>query len=203
MRETMLAKRSYDARRAVEACRRDEPPTNAFECGLDQGWQFLREAEAKATAGSGFLRRHDVHKPFRDILLALGTFKAGDPRPLLALRGETPNTTNAADPLDALIRAVLRLCVQKLKNSGFSVAAAAKHVADHAKAQGLARTMSTVRKNYYDRTDEAAADWYALIAVGVPQDGDVHQSREDALAWLRRVNFFAALPESYRIPVPE
>jgi hypothetical protein len=208
MRETMIDKRRYDARRHEDACRGDEPPTNALDCGLSQGWEILRDADAD----SGFLRKHDVHKPFRDLLLAVEAFKAGRLEPLLALRREAPNRTNAADPVDAMVRAVLTLCVQKLtvggkKNGGFTVTDAAKHVSDHATAQGLPRTKLTVRKIYYavlNRKDEKAADWYASITAGSHhQDGDARLSGEDRLARLRQVTIFAKLAESHPIPIPE
>jgi hypothetical protein len=207
MRETMIDKRRYDARRHEDACRGDEPPTNALECGLSQGWEMLRHADAD----SGFLRKHDVHKPFRDMLLAVEAYRAGSLEPLRALRGEAPNKTNAADPADAMVRAVLVFCVRKLtigstKTGGLTVTEAARHVSDYATAQGLPRTPLTVRKIYYtvlDGSDKGAADWYASIAADSFQDGDTNLSRKDRLAWLQRMTIFGKLPESHPIPIPE
>jgi hypothetical protein len=204
MREAMLDKRIYDARRREEACRGDEPPTNALECGLNQGWELYR----RAYADSEFQRKNDMLKPFRDYLLAGEAFKVGSREPLDALRGEAPNTTNAADPADAIVQAVLKFCVKKLtiggrKNGGFSVTEAARRVADHATDQGLPRTRSTVRKINYDRTNKKAAEWYSLIAAGGLQDGDRCRSQDERLAWLQQVTVFTGLAKSYPIRIPE
>jgi hypothetical protein len=199
LREAMMAKRSYDARRIEDACRKDEPPTNALECGLWQAWAQLNAADSDP-----FSRRHDVHKPFRDMLLAVAAFNAGSPELLIALRGEAPNKTNAAQPSDAIVRAVLAFCVRKLRiggtqNGGFMVTDAAKRVAQHATTQGLPRTWLTVRGIYYavsNGSDVEAAHWHTAIMEGGHRDGDAHLTREARLAWLRELGIFAKLAES-------
>jgi hypothetical protein len=202
LREAMMAKRSYDARRIEDACRKDEPPTNALECGLLQGW-----AQLKAAGSDPFSRKHDVHKPFRDMLLAVEAFKAGSLELLIALRGEAPNKTNAAQPSDAIVRALLTFCVGKLsiggtRKGGFPVTTAANHVADYATTQGLPRTRLTVRGIYYDvlaRRDERAADLYYSGLEQLLSHGEgvaAYLSRDARLAWLRQVTIFAMLAES-------
>jgi hypothetical protein len=197
-REAILFRRSYEASRIESNCRLEEAPPNALECGLRQGWEMFKAAD------TGDLREHDVLKPFRDVMLALEAFKAGSLEPLLTLRGEAPNKTNAANPVDAMVRAILTLCVEKLtiggvRNGGFRVTQAAGIVADHATAQGLPRTKLTVRYIFYtvrNRSDVEAAHWYATLSTASHQEGDVHLSREERLTWLRGVTLFAKLVES-------
>ena len=150
-----------------------------------------------------------MQKPFRDMLLAIEAFNAGSPELLIALRGAAPNKTNAAQPLDAIVRALLAFCVWKLSiggtlNGGFPVTTAAEHVGAHATTQGLPRTKRTVRGIYYAVSkggDAEGARWYTVIREGSHKDGDAHLTREDRLTWLRQLIIFAKLKESQSIPI--
>jgi hypothetical protein len=182
----MMAKRSYDAGRIVESSRKDEAPTNTFDCGLWQLQAMLNEVDRIP-----FLHKHGVPKPAWELLKAITAFGDGSLAPLLALRGEAPNVTHAVLRWDAHVRAALTYCVQRLHfgSGGFMVIHAARHVAARATAHGLPRTKLTVRGIYYAVTsgsDTAAAEYYANIIAAIPIPSG--PSKEERLAWLQQVS---------------
>jgi hypothetical protein len=204
MREMMVAARSYEAELMVaerwghadDDDNAAAPRPNGLECFLVQGDAAMNFINGIANSIPS-LRKLDLTKAMRAGLSANKDYLAGSALALAGLRGNAPNTTNAAVPSAATERAVIAYCVHRLSigAGGFARTVAAERVADRAKGSRLERTPTTVRKNYYDiiaavpRDPEGAAIFKILVdslEVGA-------ESQDQRLAWLEKADIFEKL----------
>jgi hypothetical protein len=204
MREMMVAARSYEAGlmvaeqwgRADDDNNAAAPRPNGLECFLVQGDAAMNFINGIVNSIPS-LRKLDLTKAMRAGLSANRDYLAGSEVALAGLRGNAPNTTNAAVPSAATERAVIAYCVHRLSigAGGFARTVAAEHVKDRAKDSKLKRTAGTVLKTYYDITATPPRDpeGAAFFKILVDRLGIGAECQKQRLAWLEKADIFEKL----------